>query len=322
LNGKPLANHITRYRQFCATAPLDFPIFMQDWYLDATCGIGHWDVVFVEESNQLVAVWPFYIKKKWHWSYVAMPSLTRQLGPYLLPDHRSPKHQIGLVKQLLTQLPPSLAAFEQDCNYSFQNWIPLYWDGFRQTTRYSYILDLTVDLEQIKSQINRDSRRLIRQALEQFDLYSGPEYAADVFHLHERAFDRQGLKSPFTRTLFEELDHTLRQRNKVLYLILKKKGSSTPVAGQMLIWDAQRAYTLIQGELPELRGMNSRDLLMWTAIEYAHGQLNVQYLDFMGSMMPNIELGLRRFGAVPEPYFRVQKEWSMLWRIGKLIFRN
>jgi Acetyltransferase (GNAT) domain len=316
------ADRITQYRQFCAAAPPDFPIFMQDWYLDATCGKSNWDVVTVMQSNQMVAAWPFYLKKKWHWTYVAMPNLTRLLGPYLVPDHRSTKHQIGLVKQLLSQLPPSLAAFEQDCNYTFQNWIPLYWDGFRQTTRYSYLLELSQGVEQIRANIHRETRRALQHAAAKFEICGGPTFADDVFRVHEHAFHRQGLKSPFSRALFEQLDCALRQRNQVRYFILKKNGNSTPVAGQMLIWDGQRAYTLIQGELPEVRGEHTRDLLLWTAIEYAYQTLNVQYLDFMGSMMPNIELGLRRFGAMPVPYFRVQKEGAALWRIGKLILRN
>jgi hypothetical protein len=318
----PSTERITRYRQFCATAPLDFPIFMQDWYLDATCGIGHWEVIWVEQSGQLVAVWPFYLKKKGPWQYVAMPGMTRLLGPYLVPTHRSIHHEIGLLRELLLQLPRQLAAFEQDCNYNFQNWMPLYWEGFRQTTRYSYQVDLSGELTDIHNHIDKETRRQIRRADEQFTVDQGMEYGPAVFQLHEMGFQRQGMKSPFSQALFERVHETLCAHHAVQYFVLKKKGTDTPVAGQMLIWDRNSAYALIQGETADLRGMNARDLLCWSSLVYAHGHLKLGTFDFMGSMMPNIELGLRRFGARAKPYFRVQKEWSLWWRWGKLMFRT
>jgi hypothetical protein len=38
-------------------------------------------------------------------------------------------------------------------------------------------------------------------------------------------------------------------------------------------------------------------------------------------MVRSIERVRRKFGAEQQPYFRLQKEWSPLWRWGKKLWR-
>jgi hypothetical protein len=77
----------------------------------------------------------------------------------------------------------------------------------------------------------------------------------------------------------------------------------------------------MSGDDPQLRSSGSALLLKWTAVMYAKKTLNLHTFDFEGSMIRAIEAGRRDFGARQIPYFRIRKEWSVIWKIGKWLFR-
>lgn len=123
-----------KYRAFADRIP-DLPLFLQPWFLDAVCAGGVWDACMVEKGGRIVAALPYFLKRKFGISYIAMPQLCKFLGPYLLPEFRNLNDETRLYTALIDQLPQRLAAFQQDFNYGVSNWLPFYWRGFRQTTR-------------------------------------------------------------------------------------------------------------------------------------------------------------------------------------------
>lgn len=191
------------YRTFCAQAP-DMPLFMQDWYLDAACGPANWQVIFVRKGGKVAGVLPYFLKQKLHWHYVAMPPLVKMMGPYLLPEFRTARHETGLLRQLIEQLPP-LAAFEQDFNYTATNWLPFYWQDFRQTTRYSYVLDLTVSLETLEENLAPDYRNnKLPKAAEQVQVHTGNDLEL-FYRMHNQSFQRQGMAAPVSFSFYKLL---------------------------------------------------------------------------------------------------------------------
>ncbi len=303
------------YRHFATQAP-DLPIFMKPYYLDAVCGPEQWSAALAYRGNQVAGALPFFLKKKWGWQYVAMPLLCRFMGPYLLPEFRTVRREIPLLRELIAQLPP-LAAFEQDFHYGAANWLPFYWAGFRQTTRYSYVLPLT-DAGTLLDNLAPDYRnsKLPKAAARVCVQWSGDLRA--FYEVHNRSYARQGLAAPFSFELLERLDRALTAEGCCQQLWAIDRHSGAPHAVAYLIWDAQAAYYLLAGEDPALRSSGAGILLTWEAIQYALETLRVSQFDFLGSMIPAIERVRRQFGAEPRPYFRVQREWSWLWRLGKM----
>ena len=306
------------YRRFCAAAP-DLPIFLQDWYLDAVCGAENWQVALAYKGENLVGVLPYFLKKKFHWQYVAMPPLAKMMGPYLLPEYRSPRRETSILKNLLDQLPP-LAAFEQDFNYTAGNWLPFYWRGFRQTTRYSYVLQLD-ELETLLANLAPDYRNnKIPKAEAQVQVHTGGDL--EQFYLvHNASFERQGLDAPISFDLLQRLDQALAQHQsrEIFWATDRQSGAIHSVA--YLIWDKQSAYYLLAGDEPTLRRSGAGILIAWEAIRYSRETLKLPWFDFAGSMIQPIERVRRQFGAVQKPYSRVQKEWSLVWKIGKKLLR-
>lgn len=307
------------YIRFCETAP-DLPLFLEPWYLDAVCVGGRWDAVVVEKAGRVVAVLPYFLKQKWQWRYVAMPPLGRMMGPYLLPEYRVPRREMSLLEALLDQLPKGLAAFEQDFNYTVQNWLPFYWRGYRQTTRYSYVLNIN-DLDAVWQNLAPDYRnQKIPKAREAVTLRTGGTLD-DFLQVHDLSYERQGLDAPVSHELLSSLDQVLaaRGQRQIFFAADRHLGLIHSVA--YLVWDKHSAYYLLAGDDPELRASGAGILLAWEAIRYAHDMLKLPVFDFAGSMIQPVERVRRQFGAVQKPYFRVQKEWSPLWKVGKILRR-
>ncbi len=305
------------YRRFCAAAPADLPLFLQDWYLDATCVDGHWDAAIVTKGKEVVAVWPYFLKKKGPWQYVAMPQLTRQMGPYLVPEYRNARHETRLLEKLLAALPAGLAAFEQDFNYTVTNWLPFYWQGFRQTTRYSYLLNIK-DLQTVRDNLAPDYRnQKIPKAFKKVQVKTGGSLA-DFQRVHDRGYARQGLPAPVSAEFLQRLDAALVAHGQRELFFARDRASGDLHSVAYLVWDAQSAYYLLAGDDPEYRASGAGILVAWEAIRYAHEVLKLPTFDFSGSMVRPIERVRRQFGAVQQPYFRIQREWSLWWKLGKM----
>lgn len=289
---------------------------MQPYYLDAVCEGGEWDVLLADKSGQVVGAWPIFLKKKWHWQYVAMPALGRMLGPYLLPVYRNARHEVDIIETLLGQLPPNLAAFEQDFNYTAINWLPFYWQGYRQTTRYSYTLDLQ-DLNRVWQNIKpRYRNQRIRQAKEVVQVTTGCP-VLELHRLQGLSFERQGAELPISLNLIRRLEDALApQGQREIFWATDLETGATHSAGY-LAWDAHTAYYLMSGDDPNLRQSGAGIYLIWELVRYAAEVLQVRTFDFCGSMIRPIERVRRQFGAEPKLYFRVQKEWSPMWRLAK-----
>jgi Acetyltransferase (GNAT) domain len=303
-----------RYAAFCAAAP-DLPLFMHDWYLDAVCSDGHWDAAMVEKGGKMVAVWPYFLKKKWAWPYVAMPLLGRMMGPYVLPEYRTLRHEPGLYADLLAQLPP-LVAFEQDFNPTVTNWLPFYWAGFRQTTRYSYILPLQ-DLDACYQGMAADYRNhKIPKAAAQVVVQAGLDLT-DFLRVHNQSFERQGLEAPVSAALLTRLDAALAERDRRAILLAVDRQTGEVLSAAYIAWDNTTAYYLLAGDTPSGRSSGAGILLAWEAIQYAKTVRQLEVFDFAGSMVRPIERVRRQFGAQQQPYFRLNKEWGLIWRWAK-----
>lgn len=301
-----------RYRQFAATAP-DLPLFMQPWYLDAVCQGGVWDAALCEKDGRAVAVLPFFLKKKWGWQYVVMPPLGKFHGPYLLPEYRDLANEHRLYADLIAQLPQGLAAFSQDFHYQVTNWLPFYWKGYRQTTRYSYVLDLSASEEALHRRIDKSYRQKIVKAQNQVTV-TADRPIGELYGLLQKSFDRQELGAPYSFHFLQHLYEKLSSHEACRLFFAVDSASGALHSAALLAWDTQTAYYLVSGDDPALRASGAAVLLKWEAILFVKNTLRLPVFDFEGSMIQALERGRRDFGARQRPYFRVEKEWSPVWK--------
>ncbi|HNM27876.1 MAG TPA: GNAT family N-acetyltransferase, partial [Saprospiraceae bacterium] len=291
----------------------DLPLFMQPWYLDAVCQEGHWDAAVAEKDGFTAAVLPFFLKKKWGWRYVAMPPLGKFHGPYLLPEYRNLNDEHRLYAALIDQLPQGLAAYSQDFHYTVTNWLPFYWLGYRQTTRYSYVLDLGLSEADLFRRIDKSYRQKIAKAQNLVQV-TAERPLTDLYGLLRKSFDRQDLDAPYSLHFLQHLHETLAEHQACRLFFAVDQSTGALHSAALLAWDAQSAYYLVSGDDPALRVSGAAVLLKWEAILFAKNTLNLPVFDFEGSMIQTLERGRRDFGAMQRPYFRVEKEWSRVWK--------
>ncbi len=298
-----------RYRAFAASEP-QLPLCFQPWYLDAVCAGGSWGLALQEEDKQITGVWTWFEKKFLGLPYLTMPHFTKWMGPWLHPGRPG-----GLTQDherltaLMAQL-PRVVKQDQDCHPSLQNWLPMYWAGYQQSTRYTYILQVD-DLEQVKAGCNRNVRRTIHKGESRLHLEEQADIAV-LYLLLEKSFARQHLSLPYSLPLLTKHIQSLEENHAVkLFFALDDAGNYHGASA--LSWDQHRAYYHLSGDDPTFRESGAGIYLTWKAIEYTQAHLRGRVFDFLGSMLPGVELVRRNFGARQEPYFRISK-----WPFGKI----
>jgi len=297
------------YIQFCQSEK-ELPLFHQYWYLDAVCGEGNWSVALVYRNYRIVASMPYLLRRKGPFKLMIMPLLCKMLGPYLCAEFRTARQEHKLYKALIDQL-PAVHYFEQNFHYQVQNWLPFYWQGYRQSTAYSYCLDLQVATDQLFQQLDTDYRNnKIPKAQKQLTL-SHEGSIEELYAINAMSFERQGLRSPFSLAYLKKLDQALvRQNARQLFFARDTEGRLHSVA--YLAWDQQSSYLLIAGDDPALRKSGGGILTVWEAIRYSQ-QRGLKTFDFIGSMIEPIERVRRKFGAQQVHYSMIKKYSSKIF---------
>jgi lipid II:glycine glycyltransferase (peptidoglycan interpeptide bridge formation enzyme) len=212
--------------------------------------------------------------------------------------------------ELIEGLPP-YDTFTQHFHYSVSNWLPFYWRGFQQTTRYTYVLEHLDDLDALWTGLRENIRRGIRKAQKLVAIRD--DLGLDVFQdLNEMTFRRQGLPMPYTRDVVARIDRSCAERG-CRRILVAEDAQKRLHAGVYLVWDSRAAYYLIGGADPELRNSGAMSLLMWEAIQFA--STVTKTFDFEGSMLEPVERFFRSFGADQKPYFRVTRTTSPLLKM-------
>ena len=297
-----------KYRKFCRQHN-DLPIFFKDWFLDAVCEDGEWNVVIIEKGNEIQGVLPYFKKRKWGFQYIAMPHFVKHLGPYL---PQSKEKSLPIVQALIEGL-PKIDCFKQDFTPQVTDWLPFYWKGFQQSTRYTYVIDLSQPLDLIYQGINRNMRRNIKKAEKELSIVHNLDLNT-FYQINQKSFTRQQLATPYSFKLLQQQDDAL-LKQQARQLFFAKDTSGNLHSAAYLIWDKNRAYYHLSGDDPDFRKSGSGIYLIWKAIEYAKNQLGVSFFDFEGSMMPNVEAIRRQFGARQVPFFSIWKYNSKLYKL-------
>lgn len=299
-----------KYRALCA-AGADVPFFSQPYWLDAVA-VG-WGVVLAERDGQIVAALPYYMRKKWGVSVIAPPPFTQTSGVWLrYPPNQKYHSRLAFETEFLTALikkMPPFAYFNARFHHTLTNWLPFYWRGFRQTTRYTYRLPDIRDLDRISADADGAVRTLLRKTKGLFTIETdieskdAPEIAYQLFC---QTMERQGLPPPCSLAFFLRIDAALQTVNR-RRIFLAKDAEGRAFSMVYIGWDAKTAYLLFSGDDPARRALGGHTTLVFEAIRYAAQSLGLFSFDFEGSMIKSIENTYRDFGAIQTPYFEISK---------------
>ncbi|MDR2765477.1 MAG: GNAT family N-acetyltransferase [Tannerella sp.] len=293
------------YHTLCRTEE-SIPLFSRDWWLDAACGEANWNVLLTEENQQVRAAWPLYQPCA---HLVTMPPCTQTMGIWFAPFPDDMKYasvlerRQSLCKQFIDRLKPRF--FLQNFPYTFTDWLPFYWAGYRQTTRYTYLLHNLKDTEHLWNGMNQNLRRNIRKAREQYRITVQKGIPVDDFlRIQAQTFERQHKRNTQPDEVLRRLVNVCRARQQgELWGGYDDAGRLHAAA--FVAWQKRSAYYLAGGGDPSLRFSGAHSLVLWEAIRFAAG--HSETFDFEGSMLPGVERFFREFGGVQTPYFSISK---------------
>jgi hypothetical protein len=300
------------YRAF-AISELCLPIFLHPCYLDAVVGENGWDVLVIQINNEVKAAHPYIISNFFLGPVLTQPIFSQFLGPYISTSVSSSKDKQKYLMMIVDSL-PNFKYYNQNWSHSILNWLPFHWNGFLQTTRYSYSIDLSNSKEDLWNNLSSSYRNKIRKAIKGNYLISTNCKPIDFFRLQSDVFKRQNLSSPIELNKFLKFDSRLSEINKNLILCCKNSNGEI-LSGAYLLFDNNRCYLNMFGESNDSRNLSTGIYLIWESILYAKEILGVKIFDFQGSMIRSIEITRRDFGANQEPYFNIYKANNYLFKL-------
>jgi len=281
-------------------------------------------ILTVKKGQDIAAAWPIIKKKKNGVVLSTMPPLTQTLGILFRPSNAKYTKQLSEQKKNINQLLgefPGCHYISQNFNYNFTNWLPLYWVGFQQTTRYTYVLEDLVDLNAVWSGMRENIRSDIRKAQKK-GIEVREDLDIDLFlNVNELTFKRQGKKLPYSRGFVKRLDKKCKEKNaRKMFFAIDSQNRVHAVL--YLVWDKNSAYYLMGGGDPELRSSGATSLLMWEAIKFA--STVTKKFDFEGSMIEPVERFFRAFGARQLPYFNIYRmnRWMTMFTATRKLFKK
>lgn len=302
-----------KYRFICQQYDY-IPLFLQAWWIDAVCIDKDWDVLLYEENDTITAFFVYHFIDKFHFRFILQPQLSQYSGIWIdYPASSSPSERLKLEKKIMTYFITELGKRKfsyLDLNFGpyVTNWLPFYWNKFKQTTRYSYQIKDLSDKNKLFESFSHAKRKQINKAQKTLSVdysLSGESF----YRLLEKNF-KDGVT--FKREFFLHLHKTALSRNQGQIIAIKDKEDVH--AALFIVWDDHTTYALVSAIEPRFRSSGASSLMFWEAIKFS----KTKVFDFEGSMDMDIENSFSQFGTEQIPYFNITKSNSnvasfMIW---------
>ena len=277
---------------------------MQPSWLDMTCVFGDWDAVFsYDEDGTIRGVWAFHHGTRFGMRWIRLPILTPFTAIWIresadLSIQKKITYQHDVLSDLERQLPRT-QIFEIKLPWYFMDWLPLYWRGYKQETRYTFRF-AEVDVEKIFEGTSKSFRRNLRAAQKHYTIEEGT--VDDLSAMMENVFEMRDAHVAFSQDTLDQIVRMLRQKNQChVYAARDAEGVQAIL---LVVWDEQTTYYLIGGRR-QTDSRHGTNLLLWQAICDAAQRGHA--FDFEGSMIKGINRFFQNFGAELTPYSFIYK---------------
>lgn len=277
---------------------------MQPFWLDMTCDPGSWDAVFSRrEDGSIQGAWAFRFGTKTGMRWIRLPILTPFTALWIdTPEALSPQKEMIFRHEVLADLErqlPSAQVFEIKLPWTMQDWLPLYWKGYREETRYTFRFP-HAEVNAIYDGFSKSFQRNLRAAEREYTIEEGK--VSDLYALMERVVELRDSHVAFSLSTLEKIVSVLQSKQQCK--IYAARNTENVQAIVFTVWDEQTSYYLIGGR----RRTDSRhgtNLLLWQAIQDAAQRGHA--FDFEGSMIEGVNKFFQKFGAILTPYYYIYR---------------
>ena len=304
-------NCVTSKKFYAEHVPKGVPIFYQPFYLDVVTE-GEWEATCLLENDKILAIMPYSLRHCKQ-ALIQQPAFTIYLGPFF-PDHQRSNLALGKEMEILEALESSIKKhdyYNQNWHPSSRNWMPFYWKGYHQSTRYSYVISGPREMQHVREGYNQNVRRNLKRSgaiiwVEQ------TTHTNELFSVICKTFKRKGMQQPYNFQMFKELVRRCVEE-QCCSIMLAKDADANIHAAMFLVWDDKWVYYMAGGVDDKYKTSGAVTLLFDKAIQFAMD--TGRSFDFEGSMIRSVEKYFRSFGAVQQEYFVLTKVNSGILRI-------
>ena len=299
-----------KYRKLCKEKKT-IPLFIHDWYMDATCENGEvWDVILVERNGVVVGAFPYrYINRRGMY-YIEKGGIAGYRGGIWfefenrVSNARRETFIADVIREIVSSL-PSYDCFKIPFDLGFDDWHQFYCLGFQQTTRYSYVINSEHECiaeEQLFSGLQKKRRYILRQAMKNFSV--NEEINIDEYWtLFEKGNAERNRNALYSKEAFFRITNAALRHNACkMVKAINKQGQV--VASQIVMMDDSTVYKIFTTFVGQ-EGSDANVLLDWYCITSAVSEGKAY--DFAGGMDINIAHYNASFNAKKMPYFEIEK---------------
>jgi hypothetical protein len=301
-----------KYSQLCQEIDT-IPLFLQHWWMESVCTVANkeWDVLLYEKNNRIVGAMPYHFINKAGIVVVLQPQLTQYNGIWInYPEGISLSDKYSLEEEVCNALVTQVksvpwAYYMQHFHFLVTNWLPFYWNGFKQTTRYTYRIHSIADTNQVFANFHIGKKKHIKKAahLDVDFLLSAP----DFYDFFEKTIQQKSQKVFYSKDFFLSLHQQAEVRHQGQLLAIRDK-TGTIHSAMFFVWDKFSGYYLVSAIDNQFKHSGASSLMVWEAIQFL--STRTQSFDFEGSMIKGVAKANQEFGAIQTPYFSISSSRS------------
>lgn len=311
------------YAAFCEWVPV--PLFARPYWLDAVCPDG-WGAFIARRGGQVVGAMPYHSVRRVGRRFMLQPELTQFLGLYVDYSLTSDSHyrRRSLFRECAADIIGQIAgchfayaqiAFHHTCT----DWLPFHWAGYRETTRYTYLLPDISSPDGLISSFHPSKRAHLRAAAIGGLAADTAMAAGDFLDFHSRCLSLKGARPTYRRDTFERIASVMSGRGQCAVVAVRGRDGAVQSA-VFVVWDDASAYQLMSCTDPSSASTGASTLAVMEAIR--HCSAHTRAYDFEGSMMRDVEYSYSKYGTVQRPYIYLEKFSSLAVEVGLRLLRK
>jgi hypothetical protein len=282
-------------------------IFSKSWWLTATTN-NNFEICVCEGDGEIFAGMPLPF---FNTGNIRMPKLTQSVG-ILFKDKIDTKLQKKLTNQkehtnlIIEHIKDGIKNLDLSFHYNYNYWSPLFWLGFKQTTKYTYLIDyedFQADTHFVS--FSKGHKWVLNKAARNADLVIEELSDLEMFYREaEKTYQRKGLKISYSFAQLKAIDDVLSQNEaRKIFKISDKDGNIHAV--NYYLYDQNEVYYWLGASDEQHRGSGAHTYLIWHSIKYFSDKS--KRFNFGGSMMEEVDKNFRNFGSRPAPYYQIYK---------------
>lgn len=303
-----------KYKALCE-CETSIPLYLQYWWMETVCMDKNWDVLLYTDNGEITAAMPFLFGKKLWFRYILQPQLTQYTGIWYKPQaFRTENDRLGYEKKVVNYFfdelkPLKISYFQQNFSPQFTNWLPFYWKGFSQTTRYTCQIQDISDLDSVFGNFDvKERQKKIRKTEGRYSTVIDIT-PSEFYDFHQKYWKARGQKDKVSEKFVVNLCTKAIERGNGMIVGLAD-AAGKKVAMRFVVFDEKSACTLLSARLLDAEN-GVTELLFWRILQMLSGKTKI--FDFEGSMDEGIEYSYRCYGARQVPYFQITKCNSRLF---------